>query len=50
VVHDETVIVASHFSHHNNPPHDRLTRLLDRRGLQCAYDGLALEVVSQRCP
>jgi phosphoribosyl 1,2-cyclic phosphate phosphodiesterase len=52
VVHDQTVIVASHFSHHNNPPHDPLARLLGRRGLQCAYDGLALEVVSHgpRCP
>ncbi|WP_188454940.1 MBL fold metallo-hydrolase [Virgibacillus oceani] len=41
---EETAIYATHFSHQHCPPHDELGGVLRSIGVNCAYDGLVLEV------
>lgn len=41
---DKTTIYATHFSHQHCPSHEELSKVLQEAGVQCAYDGLVLEV------
>jgi ribonuclease BN (tRNA processing enzyme) len=36
--------IATHFSHHGNPGHDELERLLAAHGIKPAYDGMRVEL------
>jgi L-ascorbate metabolism protein UlaG (beta-lactamase superfamily) len=42
VIFDETVVVATHFSHWGNPPHEELSLAYSSLGVLCAFDGLVL--------
>ncbi|WP_213586155.1 MBL fold metallo-hydrolase [Paenibacillus sp. J2TS4] len=40
---DQTAVCATHFTHKHCPPHDEMIAILQKIGVECAYDGLVLE-------
>lgn len=43
-VSDETLVIATHFSHQSVENHDHLGRSVARHGACCAYDGMTVEI------
>lgn len=41
---DQTVIVATHFSHQSVGPYDELAKQVERHGAICAFDGLTVTI------
>jgi len=44
IIDEKTIIVATHFSHDSNPPHDELSRELAKFDIICGYDGLMIDL------
>ncbi|WP_066190636.1 MBL fold metallo-hydrolase [Gracilibacillus timonensis] len=43
-INENTIVYATHFSHQHCPPHEELSSALRQIGVQCAYDGLIVEI------
>ena len=41
---EQTILIATHFSHQSVPPHDELDKEVSELGAYCAYDGMSLHI------
>lgn len=44
---DRTRVIAHHFAHHSNPPHDEFVAIAAKSGYEPAWDGLVVDVLPQ---